>query len=243
MKGYKATDADLCCTPDGSKFQFQIGTWYEIDGEIELCARGFHFCEQPSGVWAYYNQPGTRVFKVEAEEVLDTPREPGADFKRCCRRIRLVEEIKIDGARNTGNQNTGYQNTGARNTGDWNTGDWNTGDWNTGYRNTGFFNTETPKEILVFGKMCKREEWDKAYKPSWLYFNLTEWIDFSDMTDEEKTQNESAKTTGGYLKKLDYKKAFKKSYDNASLADQLAVKKLPNFNRKMFLEISGIDIK
>ena len=118
-----------------------------------------------------------------------------------------------------------------------NAGDWNTGDWNTGT-----FNTETPKEILVFNKKCSKEKWDNADKPSWLYFNLTEWVYFSDMTDEEKLQYPSYKTTGGYLKKMDYKEAFKKSYDNASKEQQQAIKKLPNWNKKVFFEISGIMI-
>ncbi len=144
------------------------------------------------------------------------------------------------GDRNTGRRNTGRRNTGHSNTGDWNTGHSNTGDWNTGDRNTGSFNTETPKDILVFNKKCSKEKWDNANRPSWLYFNLTEWIDFSDMTDDEKAQYPLCKNTGGYLKKYDYKEAFKKSFDNASKEEQQAIKKLPNWNKKVFFEISGI---
>lgn len=94
----------------------------------------------------------------------------------------------------------------------------------------------------AFNKKCSKEKWDNANKPSWLYFNLTEWVYFSDMTDEEKEKYPSCKTTGGYLKKLDYKEAFKKSFDNASKEEQQKIKKLPNWNKKVFFEISGIMI-
>jgi len=146
------------------------------------------------------------------------------------------------GDNNTGQWNTGDNNTGDNNTGQWNTGDNNTGQWNTGDNNTGFFNTETPKEILVFGKKCSREKWDSIDKPSWLYFNLTEWIYFSEMSEEEKVNNPSSKTAGGYLKEYDYKDAFQKSFEKASKEDQQKVKKLPNWNKKVFFEISGIMI-
>lgn len=73
--GYKATNADMSC----NRFQFELGVWYEHEGELELCKSGFHFCKHPSGVWAYYPGEGTRVFKCEAEGVLDVTPQPGAD--------------------------------------------------------------------------------------------------------------------------------------------------------------------
>ena len=137
------------------------------------------------------------------------------------------------GGYNTGNRNTGHCNTGDRNTGDYNTGDRNTGDYNTGYRNTGdyntgnrntgywntgsfhtgFFNTlPKPPRILVFNKECSFEEWEKAEKPDFIYFDLE----------------------GGY------KKSFKKAFKNASPEDVQKLIKLPNFDYKVFEEISGI---
>jgi hypothetical protein len=146
------------------------------------------------------------------------------------------------GDRNTGDRNTGDRNTGDRNTGHWNTGDWNTGDWNTVDKETGFFNTIQRKTIRVFNKECDIEVWDKANKPHWLYFNLTEWVPESDMTDKEKEEHPEYKTTEGYLKKYDYKEAFQKSYNSASRKNQLKVKDLPNFDADVFFEISGIRV-
>ena len=125
ITGYKATDENMKCRD----FQFEIGKWYEHDGEIELCKSGFHFCEYPSGPWSYYTEG--RMFKIEAEFVQKED-EPGAELKHVAKRIRLVAEIEIGG-----DSNTGYRNTGYRNTGNCNTGYRNTGNSNTGYRNTG----------------------------------------------------------------------------------------------------------
>ncbi len=136
ITGYKATDKDMMCRGH----QFELGTWYEHSGDLSLCESGFHFCEYPSGPWAYYSDDGTRLFKCEAEEVLLST-GPGADLKHVAKKIRLTKEIKITGNWNTGGWNTGNRNTGNRNTGNWNTGDCNTGDRNTGNRNTGNRNT------------------------------------------------------------------------------------------------------
>ncbi|MCE6993101.1 pentapeptide repeat-containing protein, partial [Dyadobacter sp. CY323] len=149
--------------------------------------------------------------------------------------------------RNTGDWNTGYRNTGDwntgdRNTGDWNTGDRNTGDWNTGDWNTGFFNTITPDDVLIFNKPCSRQEWDNADKPNFLYFSVTEWIYESEMTDEEKVKYPTFFTTGGYLKKYNYKEAFQKAYNSASKTEQDKLKMLPNFDADVFFEISGIKV-
>ena len=139
MKGYKATDKDMKCLG----YQFTLGEWHELPANVPLvwCKSGFHFCDQPSGPWNYYNTVDTRIFEVEAECVEDPSPEPGTEHKLVCRRIRFVREITPGGNRNTGDRNTGDRNTGDRNTGDRNTGNSNTGDSNAGYSNTGYRNT------------------------------------------------------------------------------------------------------
>jgi hypothetical protein len=133
MNGYKATDKNMKCRD----FQFELGKWYEVDGDVELCKNGFHFCDHWGGVWAYYSSDDTRVFRVECEDVLDLPVEPGADHKRVCRRIRLVvESPPTDGYRNSG-----YGNSGDSNSGNGNSGYGNSGDRNSGYRNSGNWNS------------------------------------------------------------------------------------------------------
>ena len=144
---------------------------------------------------------------------------------------------------NTGDRNTGHRNTGDRNTGDRNTGDSNTGDWNTASHHTGFFNTKEIKDILVFNKPCSKEKWDKAEKPSCLYFETKRFIDFSEMTEEEKIEYPQASYQGGYIKDIPYKEAFTESMKNASKEDIKLLKKLPNFDKKVFFEISGFMVE
>ena len=185
--------------------------------------------------------------------VADNHDEWGQWLFNAARNFGGFEKEVAAGYRNTGHQNTGHQNTGDRNTGDRNTGDWNTGDrntghrntgdWNTGDRNTGYFNTVTPEDVLAFNKPCKRTDWESATIPDFLYFSPTEWICDSDMTDQEKVDNPKFYVAGGYLKKFDYKVAFKKAWDESDAEDRALVEKLPNFDADLFLEISGIDVR
>ena len=168
LKGYKATDDNMCCRG----FKFEIGKWYEHGGDIEMCSSGFHFCKYPSGPWSYYDSG--RLFEVEAEEVyLSTG--PGADIKHVAKRIRLIKEIVIGGNRNTGDRNTGYGNTGDRNTGDRNTGYGNAGDGNAGDYHSGCLCFGEAK-FYLFNKVAKRELVDFC-----LVYSLSEKL----MTDEE----------------------------------------------------------
>ena len=144
MIGYKILNEDLTCRD--FKFDISQGVVNHLgnDEPLELCKNGFHFCEHPSGVWAYYSEG--RVFRIKACDVLDTQFDPGADRKLVCRSVEFLEEVANTGRYNTGDYNTGDRNTGDyntghRNTGDYNTGDRNTGDYNTGHRNTGDYNT------------------------------------------------------------------------------------------------------
>jgi len=143
---------------------------------------------------------------------------------------------------NTGGRNTGYRNTGGWNAGNYNTGNRNTGNWNSTNKETGFFNTTQSDTVRVFNKPCNRKEWESANKPYLLYFDLVQWIPGGEMTDQEKFNNPTYKTTGGYLKTFDYKEAFQKSWNNASKEDREKVKALPNFDADVFYEISGIRV-
>lgn len=133
-------------------------------------------------------------------------------------------------------------NTGHRSTGDGSTGDGSTGYWSISDYSTGHFSTIDYDGFGSFNKKCSPQEWIDADKPSFLYFNLTEWIHESNMSSEEREANPSYKVTGGYLKKYEYKEAFKKSWDKASKEDQQKVFTLPNFDAEIFKQISGIDV-
>ena len=136
IEGYKIFNRDMTCRG----FQFKPGMNELGNGDpLVLCENGFHFCKYPSGVLLYYQEG--RVFKVRGYDVLDEPTAPGADYKMCCRKIEILEEMFPGGNGNAGDRNAGDRNTGNRNAGDWNAGNWNTGDLNTGTWNTGNWNT------------------------------------------------------------------------------------------------------
>ena len=62
------------------------------------------------------------------------------------------------------------------------------------------------------------------------------------MTEEEKIKHPTYKTTGGYLKTVDFKTACKMMWDKLDDNDKEEVKKIPNFNAEIFEEITGINV-
>jgi hypothetical protein len=121
------------------------------------------------------------------------------------------------------------------------TGDGNTGDWNTGDRNTGFLNTTEPP-IRMFNVECVGLRKADIDFPEFFYFELCIWIASKAMSDTEKSDNPIHKTTGGYLKTLDYKEAWKKSYADADDEDKAKLIALPNFDADVFFQITGIHV-
>lgn len=147
------------------------------------------------------------------------------------------------GNRSTGDCSTGDYSTGYSSTGNHSTGNWSTGNWSISNYSTGHFSTIDYSGFGAFNKPCTPEEWDKAKKPRFIFFDLTEWIFESEMTDQEKEKNPSYKTTGGYLKVYEYRAAWKKAWDGASADDKELLFKLPNFDADIFEEITGIDVR
>ena len=89
MIGYKGFDKDLKCRD----FQFEVGKEYEHDGKVKLCESGFHFCENPQGVFGHYSPgKGSRFAVVEADEVSD---ERESDSKRVAKKLKIKSEISV----------------------------------------------------------------------------------------------------------------------------------------------------
>ena len=88
MKGYKGFNKDLKCLD----FQYEIGKEFETDNAV-LCEKGFHFCENPHDVFAYYGAgDNNRFCYIEAEDVSDEKQE---DSKRACKKIKIKDEISV----------------------------------------------------------------------------------------------------------------------------------------------------
>ena len=160
------------------------------------------------------------------------------------------------GHRNTGDWNTGDWNTGHWNTGDWNTGSWNTGSWNTGHKNagdwntgswnTGAFNTKNP-EMTFFNKKSTWtfEKWlnSKARKILNSMPPKIQWATYEKMTEEEKKAHPESETTGGYLSVKDRTAEVNAWWAALPQEDKDEVLALPNFDKEIFKEITGIYIE
>ena len=131
MKGYKVFASDWSCLG----FQYEVGKTYEMDGKIELCNRGFHFCERLIDCFSYYGfDPENKVAEIEALGDIETN-----GHKSCTNKIKIVREMdwhEVLDMSNIGKECTGYGNTGSHNSGNWNSYGYNAGNRNTGRNNS-----------------------------------------------------------------------------------------------------------
>ena len=68
IKGYKAFEKGLKC----KGFQYEVGKEYKYDGDIKLCEKGFHFCENPLDVLDYYDLCDSEFAEVETDGKTET---------------------------------------------------------------------------------------------------------------------------------------------------------------------------
>ena len=254
MKGYKVFEPDWKCRG----FQYEVGQTYEMEGTPVCCDHGFHFCTELKDCFSYYDfDPNNKVAIIEALGDIDTEGN-----KSCTNKIKIVEEITWEevlrlvntgkgcsGLCNSGNWNSGNWNSGNCNSGNWNSGNWNSGNWNSGNWNktsfsSGVFNTEEGK-ILMFNKPSDwtYRDWlnsKASYLLNQIKHELLEWVWSENMTDAEKEQHPEHTTTGGYLKILDESECAQKWWDALSDQDREIIYSLPNFDLKIFEEITGI---
>ena len=236
----KGMDKDMKCRG----FQFEIGKEYKIehDGKpLKLCSDTvFHYCDNLQQVHGHYScneKKLNRFFEIDVlgEEVTDG-NKCGSDH------IKIVREI-------TGNELAAMKGMVNGNTGLFNTGDSNTGDRNTGYGNTidgsnGVFCTEPDMNIRIFNRpseMSLRDFYRSRYYEALCSapFLLTEWIPY---TEEEKKADPKKEMIGGYLKEYTMKEAWENWWRKMSEEAKKIVQDIPNFDAKIFKEITGIEV-
>ena len=87
MRGYKFMESDMTC----NGFQYEVRKEYSLEGELEICRNGYHFCENPFDCLEYYDniKGDKRLFLVEAlGEVISQ------GDKTVTNKIKIIEEIK-----------------------------------------------------------------------------------------------------------------------------------------------------
>lgn len=151
-----------------------------------------------------------------------------------------------NGNRNKGNFNNGYFNKGTGNNGDFNNGDYNRGDWNVTSFSNGCFNTEAQK-IFFFNKPSDwtLSDWSKSEARDIMSTcpqDCITWIWLQHMTEKEKTNHPEAEITGGYLRLVYAESERQVWWDNLSNRGKDVIMSIPNFDKEIFKEITGIDI-
>ena len=149
------------------------------------------------------------------------------------------------GNRNQGHYNSGYKNSGNYNSGNRNSGNRNSGAWNLGDDNCGLFNTEKQPKIKIFDKESDWTFKDWARSDARIIMDTcpctySEFIDGSDMTEEEKENHPEYKTIGGYIKTFVATKENKeKWWNDLSVTDKDTIRALPNFDFDKFRQCVG----
>ncbi len=234
MIGYKATDKNGCCRG----FKFEVGKTYTKNTpkeELQCCTdKGFHYCRELFAIEkeSNYKLSESRIFEVIAGDYVKN----GDKYcTNCLTILREIKGVEKNNLINSGDRNSGDCNSGNRNSGNCNSGDWNSGNCNSGYFNT----NEAPVRIFNYETDKKR---DNLIFPTFLYFDLTIWVSHDTATKEEKEKyKKEIEVTGGFLKTLEYKEAFRRAWDKASKDEHKQLLALPNWNNDIFKEISGID--
>ena len=267
IRGFKVFNPDWTCRDK----QYTCPGAFEEDVTPSVCDRGMHFCKKAADCFNYYSfNPENKVAEVIAlaERTVEDGDKCATNYLEIVREISWQEVLEIvntgkgcTGLCNSGDWNSGDCNSGNRNSGDWNSGDWNSGNRNSGNRNSGdwnsgdwnkcsfsngCFNTVEPK-IYLFNKPSDwtYRDWlnsDARYLLNQIPGDVLEYVWFEDMTDEEKTAHPEAKTTGGYLKQLDNSECGSIWWRGLNDYEKSIIKAIPNFDKEIFKEITGVDV-
>ena len=150
---------------------------------------------------------------------------------------------------NTGNCNSGDYNSGYHNSGDYNSGNYNSGDYNSGDYNSGYCNTNSPK-VRMFNHETEFDFNDKSI----VRFNeilldcpqsykYSDFIDKSEMNEEEIIRHPECETIGGYIKTIIVEADKQKWWDeDVSDDDKEFIKSLPYFDADIFYECVGVRV-
>ena len=266
VKGFKVFNPDWTCKDK----QYGCPGRFEEDVTPSVCNEGMHFCKRASDCFNYYSfDPNNKVAEVIAYgEVSEEGDKCATNKLEVVREIPWSELLGLvntgkgcTGRCNSGNRNSGNRNSGNRNSGNWNSGNWNSGDcnsgnWNSGNCNSGdwnkcsfsngCFNTTSPK-IYLFNKPSSwtYRDWlnsEACCLIERISNNVVQWVQYSNMTDEEKAEHPEAETTDGYLKKLDNSECTVLWWRNLSDCQKAIITAIPNFDKAIFKEITGIDV-
>ena len=268
VRGYKVFNSDWTCRGK----QYTCPGKFEEDVKLLICSRGIHFCKKAVDCFNYYDfNPDFHVAEVVAYgRVVERDDKCVTDKLEIVREISWHEVLDLTntgnnctGFKNSGDKNSGYWNSGNRNSGNGNSGNWNSGDVNSGDRNSGnrnsgdwnkcsnsngCFNTIPQPTIYMFNRPSNWSYADwlasrAAFILSMAPYSRTKWVALSAMTDVEKTEHPEAVTVGGFLRKVEVSAAeVNRWWQSLPSNSKEEVLSLPNFDKAIFKEITGINV-
>ena len=248
VRGYKVFKPDWTCRGK----QYTCPGKFEENGALLICKHGMHFCKRAADCFTYYDfNPDFHV-----AEVVAYGRVVEQDDKCVTDKLEIVREVswhEVLDLTNIGHNCTGFKNSGNGNSGNWNSGNrnighGNSGDWNKCSSSNGCFNTIPQPKVYMFNKPSNWDYADwlasrAAFILSMAPCSRTEWVALSNMTDVEKTEHPEAVTVGGFLREAEVSAAeINRWWRRLPSSSKEEVLSLPNFDKAIFKEITGIDI-
>ena len=158
------------------------------------------------------------------------------------------------GSWNSGDRNSGYYNSGSWNSGNYNSGHHNSGHYNSGHynsgdHNSGYCNTNSPK-VRMFNHETEFDFNDESIdRFNEILFDCpqsykySDFIDKSEMSEEEIMEHPECETIGGYIKTIIVEADKQKWWDeDVSDDDKEFIKSLPYFDADIFYECVGVRV-
>ena len=224
IKGYKAMNKDMTCR----EFKFKVGNEYKTPG-LSMCGEGFHFCENLLNVYAYYPKTIDTVV-CEVEALGDCLKEGDKSATNHIKIVKQLSETELLAAF-MAETNAGHCNAGTGNAGHDNAGTGNAGMFNLAVRTVMLFDKDSGLEWESDIIKTLKNKLNKSVKP------ILRWVSINDMSEAEKSEFPSSKTTGGFLRNM--KRSDYSALNNPS--DIAFFQALPNFDAETFFAITGID--
>lgn len=137
---------------------------------------------------------------------------------------------------NSGYCNSGYWNRGDHNRGDYNSGDWNRGDYNSGDYNNGDYN------ISNYSNGCFNTKQTKMF----LFNQLSDWTLSDWRNSEAKRILDAYVSVSPSPEETTKEEIFEQQQQNWNQLSQKQkeiVMAIPNFDKAIFKEVTGIDVE
>ena len=97
IKGYKAfrrdVKGDFFTEPASKRTYFKVGNTYSIEGKIEICRNGFHFCRKLKDIFDFYMFSKSIVY-CEVEGIAEADEDIlESSGKICARKIKIIKKL------------------------------------------------------------------------------------------------------------------------------------------------------